>query len=149
MERVVVGTDGSVGAAAAVEFAAHEATLRAATLRIVCAWGTPETVYASAFAPHGDVATQHRKAAHRICEEARERALKLEPSLECETCAAEGHPATVLVDEARKATLLVVGSRGLSGLKSILLGSIGFQCVHQSPVPVVIVPPPGRETAAT
>ena len=144
MERVVVGTDGSVGADVAVEFAAHEAALRAATLRIVCAWGTPETHYASAFAPHADEASARRKAAHRICEEARERAKQVEPSLDCETCAEKGHPATVLVDEARHATLLVVGSRGLSGLKSILMGSVGFQCAHQAPCPVVIVPGPGR-----
>jgi nucleotide-binding universal stress UspA family protein len=52
METIVVGVDGSAGARAALEFAAREATLREARLRIVCAWEIPPAVYAGGFAPH-------------------------------------------------------------------------------------------------
>lgn len=140
MDTVVVGVDGSEGANAALAFAAHEAALRRAKLRIVCGWGVPATVYASAFAPQTDVAALLQKGAQRACEDALAEARRLEPGLECEASATEGHPATVLVDEARDAALLVVGSRGLGGFRSLLLGSVGQQCAQHATCPVTIVP---------
>jgi nucleotide-binding universal stress UspA family protein len=60
METIVVGVDGSAGARAALEFAAREAALRQARLRIVCAWEIPPAVYAGGFAPALDQATPAR-----------------------------------------------------------------------------------------
>ena len=53
----------------------------------------------------------------------------------------EGHPVDVLLGEAGKADLLVVGTRGLGELKGLLLGSVSQQVAHQATCPVVIVPP--------
>src|SRR6266545_4492637 len=50
-----------------------------------------------------------------------------------------GSPAAVLLDRATDADLLVVGSRGRSGLRGVLLGSVGHQCIHHSPCPVTVV----------
>jgi nucleotide-binding universal stress UspA family protein len=145
VDTVVVGVDGSEGANAALAFAAHEAALRGAKLRIVCGWGVPATVYASAFAPQADVAALLQKSARRACEDALAEARRLEPGLECEASAKEGHPATVLVDEARDAALLVVGSRGLGGFRSLLLGSVSYHVVHHAACPVAVVrSPAGR-----
>ena len=47
METIVVGVDGSDGSTAALEFAAEEAALREAPLRIVAAWDVPAAVYGS------------------------------------------------------------------------------------------------------
>ncbi|MFH0916735.1 MAG: universal stress protein, partial [bacterium] len=47
METIVVGVDGSEGASAALEFAAKEAALRGARLRIVGSWEIPPAVLAS------------------------------------------------------------------------------------------------------
>jgi nucleotide-binding universal stress UspA family protein len=52
---------------------------------------------------------------------------------------AEGAPAAVLVDESRRADLLVVGSRGHGGFTGLLLGSVSQQCAHHASCPVVIV----------
>jgi nucleotide-binding universal stress UspA family protein len=51
----------------------------------------------------------------------------------------EGQPARVLLDEARDADLLVVGSRGLGGFRGLLLGSVSQQCAHHAACPLVIV----------
>jgi nucleotide-binding universal stress UspA family protein len=48
----------------------------------------------------------------------------------------------VLLDRARGADLLVVGSRGHSEFVDLLLGSTSLACSHHSPCPVVIVPEP-------
>ena len=59
-----------------------------------------------------------------------------------EAVAVEGHPATVLVEQARDAALLVVGSRGRGAAKSLLLGSVSQSVAHRTPCPLVIVPDP-------
>jgi len=51
-----------------------------------------------------------------------------------------------LAAEERPAAI-VLGSRGRSGVKSVLMGSVSTGVTHHSPVPVVVVPsPPENET---
>jgi nucleotide-binding universal stress UspA family protein len=50
-----------------------------------------------------------------------------------------GIPAQVLLDASAEADLLVVGSRGLGGFGSALLGSVGQHCVHHAHCPVVVM----------
>jgi nucleotide-binding universal stress UspA family protein len=52
---------------------------------------------------------------------------------------AEGPAASVLVDAAEGADLLVVGSRGHGGFVGLLLGSVSQQCVTHAPCPVLVV----------
>lgn len=53
-----------------------------------------------------------------------------------------GSPAATLIDEARNADLLVVGTRGLGGFKGLLLGSVSHHLANHAPCPLVIVPVP-------
>ncbi|TDP98935.1 MULTISPECIES: universal stress protein [unclassified Leifsonia] len=62
--------------------------------------------------------------------------------------AESGHPGSVLVKAARDAAMLVVGSRGLSGLASPFLGSVSLYCATQAPCPVLVVRPPMGEAHA-
>jgi nucleotide-binding universal stress UspA family protein len=45
------------------------------------------------------------------------------------------------VAESRKPDLVVVGRRGMSPLRSVMLGSVSHGIVQHSPVPVLVVPP--------
>ena len=53
---------------------------------------------------------------------------------------AAGGAASAILEAAKDATLVVVGTRGLRGMKGWLLGSTSRQVVHHAPCPVVVVP---------
>jgi nucleotide-binding universal stress UspA family protein len=139
MSFVTVGVDGSEQAETALRFAAEEAALRKARLRVVCAWEVPIDSTMSVGLVPGlmqgllDEAEEIAKAAIGRVEE-------LEPSVTCESRVVEGRAGTVLAEEARGAALLVVGSRGRGALAGMLLGSVSDHLVHHPPCPVTVVP---------
>jgi nucleotide-binding universal stress UspA family protein len=55
---------------------------------------------------------------------------------------AHGTPASVLISEASKVDLAVVGRRGAGHLTHLLVGSVADQLLHHSPCTTVIVPEP-------
>ena len=63
--------------------------------------------------------------------------------LQVEVVVREGYPATAIEEEAERqdADLIVIGTRGLSGLKHLLLGSIAERVVQKAPCPVLTVKP--------
>ncbi len=59
--------------------------------------------------------------------------------VEIEKKVVEGEPAPALLEAARDASMLVVGSRGLGGFSGLLLGSVSQQCAHHATCALVIV----------
>lgn len=142
MAVIVVGVDGSQGAQAALEWAAAEARLRGATLRIVHGWHLPAATYGSGgFVPPVGMSWEDdlEAAARTGLDKVVDGAAELLSGIEVERRLGEGPAATVLTQAAQDADLLVVGSRGLGGFKELLLGSVGHQCAQHAPCPVVIV----------
>jgi nucleotide-binding universal stress UspA family protein len=54
----------------------------------------------------------------------------------------EGRPVEALIASAGRSDLLVIGSRGLAGLRS--LGSVSERVAHRAPCSVLVVRPPAR-----
>ena len=138
MNVIVVGVDGSQHAVAALEFAVEEAALRGAHLRIVFAWNVPTTSAVGMLS--AKLMRSFDDEAERIVQAAVARAGELQPSCVCEPRVVKGDPGSVLLAEARGATLLVVGSRGRGGVAGMLLGSVSRQVLHHAPCPVTMVP---------
>jgi len=148
MALIVVGVDGSEGSAAALRFAAAEAALRNAKLRVVCAWEIPAAAYAITWGMAAEAEPRMGNHARDILAKALSEAMRLEPGIDRESRAVRGQPADVLLKESVDADLVVVGSRGLGGFKRLLLGSVSHQVAHHTICPVVIVPPPEHAEAA-
>ena len=136
--RIVVGVDGSDGSTAALRWALDEARLRDAKLRVVHAWKyvSDKAGIAAAY-PVGyeEIERKAREVLTRSIEQAGPAA---EPRVEA--ILAGGGAVTVLLETAKGADLLVVGSRGRGGFAGLLLGSVSQQCAQHAPCPVVIVP---------
>ena len=50
-----------------------------------------------------------------------------------------GNPTRALLERAEGAGLVVVGTRGLGRVTSMLLGSVSRQLLHHAPCPVVVI----------
>jgi nucleotide-binding universal stress UspA family protein len=137
MERIVVGVDGSQPAREALRWAIDEARRRDATVEAVYAWHQP---FAAGFAMEREIDLGHYEDdAQKVLDDA------VDAMTECADVAIErklvaGSAAGALVDEAKGASLLVVGSRGRGGFAGLMLGSVSQQAAHHAPCPVVIIP---------
>ncbi len=146
MSGIVVGIDGSQAADAALAFALEEAKLRSLPLRIVCSWEIPSLEYSGAAfmaTPEVNIAAEHH--ADEILARAAEQ-VGPDPGIHVETVSEQGQPAHVLLEQAKGATLLVVGTRGRGGVKSLVLGSTSQAIAHHHHGPVAIVPDPAEHT---
>ena len=142
--RIVVGIDGSPGSLHALSWAAREARLRSATLEVVAAWTYPTLVLLVPVAPDPPLVKTLRKQAREMIESALEKVADDVAGIDIDCRALEGDTPAVLLERAKSADLLVVGSRGLGGFRGLLLGSVSQQCVQHASSPVAVVPSPGE-----
>lgn len=131
---VVVGVDGSEGSQRALRWAAAEARLRGAPLRVVHVWSYADQPGGTFDPAYGD------DDARRLVDDALAALGDDAAGLTVERVAVCDLPARGLLDAAAGADLLVVGSRGLGGFQGLLLGSVGQQVAHHARIPVVVVP---------
>ena len=143
---IVVGVDGSEPSRDALRWAAEEARLRGARVRAVHVWTfvppTPIGEPGMIPMPTGDYAGQlnaEQGAARAELEAALADAFPSGASVEIDSALVEGDAGEQLAAEAEGADLLVVGSRGRSGIASVLLGSVSSHLVSHAPCPVVVV----------
>ncbi|WP_033415978.1 universal stress protein [Streptomyces canus] len=136
VRTVIAGLDGSRESRAAAEWAAREAGLQGLPLRLVHVWEpVPDPV---AQAPLLGAETQQHWT-ERIPREAAEGIRLRHPGLEVSTGQLSGRPADELLGAAKDAELLVLGSRGLSGIGGFMVGSAGLSVVAHAERPVVLV----------
>ncbi len=135
---IVVAVDGSEGSLRAAEWAACEATRRAAPLRIVSAPGLLPRMRTYHASP-ATVANALRGIAARNLAAAVERVTEVAPGIVIDTDLLDGPPAAAVADCGAGAQLLVVGARGAGGFAALLLGSVSRHVASCAPCPVVVV----------
>jgi len=145
MSTIVVATDGSPAAGAAVERALSEARSSQARVELVGAWSSP--VNGTLGAPmymSEDVFYATRDAISEILAQAKAHAAEV--GVEAETHLVGGDPAVEIcrLAKARHADMIVMGSRGHGPLAAALLGSVAAHVVQHAPCPVMVVPDPAR-----
>ena len=146
--KIVVGVDGSEPSHEALRWAAAEAALRGARIVAAHSWtfvpptpiGEPGMIPMPATDYVGQLDAE-RNAAQAELDAALEEVFRDGTPDDLESKLLEGDAEDALVREAADAELLVVGSRGRSGLKSVLLGSVSRHVVSHAPCPVVVVKP--------
>jgi nucleotide-binding universal stress UspA family protein len=137
--RIVAAVDGSAASRQALAWAVQQARRSGARLEVVHAWATP--VYpAHPLVPATFDGSEFDASARALVEDAigsvDVRGLVAPP----EVVAVQGGAAGSILDVAKGADLVVVGSRGHGGFTGLLLGSVSSQVARHAPCPVVVVP---------
>lgn len=143
---IVVGFDGSKDAQTALDWAVDEALQRSGRLRVVTAWAQQPMAWYPAVletaaggiavidSPEEDAKAIHAKA----LESATARGVAASGQL------VHSHSAaSAILEAAKDADLVVVGSRGHGGFSGLRVGSVTTHVVNHAPGPVLIVRPKG------
>lgn len=136
LNRMVLAYDGSEPAGRAAAFAADAAHGAGASLHIVGAWSDPAVTYGL---PVVADAKQVAEDVHKELQAARQSVLATYPDLEVTTEVTRGEAPVEIARIAAGAGLLVVGSRGRGGFRSLLLGSVSRRLVSSAPCPVAVI----------
>ena len=140
--RIVVGVDDTAAGRAALAFALQEAARGGDGVEVVTTWHptVPTLSYPVwAAGSSGEDRAAVRGAAEQVQREALAEA-DVPPGVAVTARVVQGNPGPVLVDAARDARLLVVGSRALGPVRAALLGSVSRYCAQHAAGPVVVVP---------
>lgn len=140
--RIVVGTDGSESAAAALRQAVELAGLTGAHLDIVSAFEPASSRRTDAEGAAAPSDVQHEFGPREDATFVLDTAVAVAKSSDVEVTphALEGDPADAILDVAEKvgADLIMVGNKGMSGAKRFILGSVPNKVSHHAPCSVMI-----------
>jgi nucleotide-binding universal stress UspA family protein len=145
LRSVVVGVDASPNAQEALDWAAAEAARRGVPLHIAHAWS---------LAPHVpradgvDVTKSMIRAAEELLARAESRVHERHHGLRVDTELLPEEAVPGLIRLGGHAEMLVVGSRGLGRLSSVLIGSVSQGLVAHAPCPVVVFRTDQAETGS-
>ncbi len=132
---VVVGIDGSDNAEHALRWASGKADILGSVTPVV-AYDVP-SYRGIRRARDADLVTCREEAETQL----RDAVTAADPSLRGAGRLVQGHPSTALLEASADADLLVLGTRGQSGLTSTLLGSVSAHCASHAAIPVAVIPP--------
>ena len=138
MNAIVVGTDGSPGAEAAVQKVIDLARGSGATVHVVCTYPGRSALERIGLTGKADPVDLRGVASDIV---ARDERRFREAGLAVDKHVREGDAADTLIDVAQeqKADLIAVGARGHSALRRFALGSVSAKLSHHSPTSLLIV----------
>jgi nucleotide-binding universal stress UspA family protein len=136
---IVCGIDGSPASQRALEWALAEARYRGCRLRAVTVWDWDGV--------EGMVAVGSAEEARSQAEIVQRRSLLaalegIEDAPEMERRLVRGRASEALTTAALDAELLVLGSRGHTGVHDVLVGSTSQRAIRHASCPVVVLPDP-------
>lgn len=138
-DRIVVGVDGSDESKVALRWAGDLAKALDCVIDVVCVWEFPiVTTWEGSYAvtlPDYDPETVALETAERVVADVFGNDRPADLSIATKL----GSPGGALVEASAEATMLVVGSRGLGGIKGMLLGSVSRICAEHAKCPVLVV----------
>jgi nucleotide-binding universal stress UspA family protein len=135
--RIVVGVDGSEHGNAALRWAVEEAKIHEGEIIAVFAWQMPFIGIPGAFDRD-----EIEKLSKTFLDEAVSLVVHAEP-VPITKFVAQGDVSASLIEAAKDADLLVLGSRGRGGFAGLKLGSVSQECVQHAACPVVVIKQPG------
>lgn len=138
MTEIIVGVDGSQGAADALAWAVEEGRLRRWRVTAVMAWSYLDQHHTVAGAPFDP--RYEEKDARAALDAFVARALGSETATDVARRVVCDLPSRALLGATGPETrLLVVGARGLGGFRALLLGSVSQQVLDHSTCAVAVV----------
>ncbi|WP_448317108.1 universal stress protein [Streptomyces sp. CO7] len=136
VRTVVAGLDGSPESRAAIDWAAREARMSGAPLKIVHVHEpTPSRLAQAPFLAEETRQDWSRRVPPQVADAVR----REQPGLEVTVEGVEGRAAVALAEQAGPDSLLVLGSRGLGSLGGFIAGSVGLGVIAHAEFPVVMV----------
>ncbi|PXA67540.1 universal stress protein [Cryobacterium arcticum] len=146
-DRVIVGVEDDGTMDAPLRFAAAEAEVRGVPLQLVHAWSIPATlgVDFGASLPFDALVEAHTDIVTRALDQVR----SSHPLLEVSSVLMQGAAAPALVEAARTAGLVVVGTHGRGAVAGLILGSVSHDLLLNMPCPVIVVPRGPRTAEST
>lgn len=147
-DTVLVATDGSDDATRAVEHAIGVADRHGATLHALYVIET-RTGYDNAIVEPETVARELRSEGREILESVERRGA--DAGIDVSTTIDRGVPHEVILDYVANndVDLVVLGVRGRSAFKTILLGSVAEAVLQSASVPVILVGDPDEKNPST
>lgn len=138
MDAIVVGTDGSPNAEAAVQKVIELAGGTGATVHLICAYPGRSSLERLGMTAKADPVDMRGVAADLL---ARGERRLTEAGMSVEKYAREGDPAHMIIElaEETRADLIVVGAHGNEGDRRFHIGSIATKLSHNSPTSLLIV----------
>ena len=137
IETILVPTDFSPHAERAVDYAVSLAKTFSARIYLLHAYSLPIPAFPDAFAVPQSVWDELHEYAGKQLENARKRVAA--DGVPCGVEAIGEPPFPAVVDTAERigADLIEMGTRGLTGLKHVMLGSVAERTVRLAPCPVI------------
>lgn len=136
MKKILVGVDGSENSMRAVEYTAVQAEKFDAHITLLLAIAPSDTAI---FSGKGTYMPKETNIVEGRLKKAKE--ILKKRGIDYDQAMEFGQPANVILTYSQQGyDTIVLGSRGLSGVKGFLMGSVSSKVVHHSEVPVTIVP---------
>ena len=144
IQRILVPVDFSDHSSKALDMAMGLAKTFGAEIRLIHCFQPFPSVYASNdWVVPGDFTQEARDAAVRRLEQRREKVAA--EGIDVQATLSEYVPSSAIVEMAAAtyADLIVMGTRGLTGIKHLVHGSVAEHTVRAAPCPVLTVKAPG------